>query len=46
MATSKHTHALPECSPASVGLAQAHPNEPSDNTHMQRSLHSEVGLCN
>ena len=26
MATSKHTHALPQCSHASVGLTQAHPN--------------------
>ena len=29
----RHTHTVPQCSPASVGLTQAHPNNPIPKQH-------------
>ena len=30
--TDRHTHTLPQCCPASVGLAQARPKKPNDSS--------------
>ena len=39
---SKHTHARVQCSPASVGLAQARPNDSYIEIHMPTQLHAHT----
>ena len=44
--TNKHTHTHAECSHASVGLAQAHPNHGDPNVHTHTQIMVMTQLLN